>query len=186
MEALAAVSLAGNILQFLNLTAAAFSKSRQIHASISGTLKEHDDLESLTNDLKDSSGRLQASAGSVDPVLKQLCSRCSEVAEELLKALESLGVKGKHTRAQSLRKALKAMWGNEKLKILEERLARFRHELTLHVNVEMRYIGSSLRTIWIQKTDGELLGLESTHWIFNKLGLSKLLTMLQRRAHTRS
>ena len=76
MEALAAVSLAGNILQVLNFTGDAISKSRQIRASISGTLKEYDDLESLTIDLKSLSGRLQASPGPVDSVLQELCSSC--------------------------------------------------------------------------------------------------------------
>lgn len=138
MEALAAVSLAGNILQFLNFTCDAISESRQIHASVSGTLKEHDDLEGLTTDLKGLNRRLQASVGPVDPVLELLCSSCNKVADELLKALECLGVKGKYTRSQSLRKALKTLWGKERLKILEERLAGFRQELILHIIVELR------------------------------------------------
>ena len=133
MEALAAVGLAGNILQFLDFTHDTISKSRQIRTSISGTLKEHADLKGLTADLKDLSGRLQTSSGPVDLVLEQLCSRCREVADELLEVLESLRVKGKHTRFQSLRKALKVLWGKEKLRILEERLAGFRHELNLHI-----------------------------------------------------
>ena len=138
MEAFAAVSLAGNIFQFLNFAGDAISKSRQIHESISGTLKEHDELEVLTTDLKGLSGRLQASTGPVDSVLLQLSSSCSGVADELLKALESLGLKGKHTRSQSLRKILKALWGKEKLRSLERRLAELRQELTFHVAVELR------------------------------------------------
>ena len=91
MEALAAVSLAGNILQFLSFTGDAISKTRQIHAFILGTLKEHDDLEGLTTVLRGLSGRLQASVGSVDSGLEQLCSSCNEIADELLKALECIG-----------------------------------------------------------------------------------------------
>lgn len=138
MEALAAVSLAGNVLQFLNFTNDVISKSRQIHGSITGTLKENDDLEGLTSDLKCLSGRLQASAGPVDPVLVQLCSSCSEIADELLAALTRLGAKGNYTRSQSLRKALKALWGQEKLRSLERRLAEFRQQLIFHVVVELR------------------------------------------------
>ena len=163
MEALAAISLAGNILQFLNFTADAISKSRQIYTSVSGTLKEHDDLESLTTDLKGLSGRLQTSVGLVDSILEQLCSSCSEVADDLLKALECLGVKGKQTRSQSLRKALKALWGKEKLKNLEERLAGFRQELTLHIAVELRYSCSCLRSALACKADIVLLGLKLTY-----------------------
>lgn len=138
MEAIAAVSLAGNILQFLNFTGDVISKSRQIHHSISGTLREHDELEGCTSDLKALSGRLQASAGPVDSVLVQLCSSCCEVADELLVALKRIGVQGNTTRSQSLRRALKALWGQEGLRSLERRLAEFRQQLTFHVAVELR------------------------------------------------
>ena len=135
MGTLAAVSLAGNTLQFLDFAFDTISKSRQIRTFI---LKERPDLEDLTTDLKDLSSRLQASSGSVDLVLEQLSSRCREVAEELLEALESLRIKGEHTRFQNLRKALKVLWGQEKLRTLEERLAIFRQELILHIVVELR------------------------------------------------
>ena len=138
MEALAAISLAGNILQFLNFTGDVISKSRQIHDSSSGTLKEHDDLEGCTSDLKALSCRLQASAGPADSTLVQLCSSCCEVADELLVALKRLGVKENTTRSQSFKKVLKALWGQEKLRSLERRLADFRQQLTFHVAVELR------------------------------------------------
>ena len=144
METLAAVSLAGNILQFLSFTGATISKTRQIHASSSGTLKEHDDLEGIATHLKDLASRLQTSTEPVDPVLAQLCSSCSEVADELLKTVKYLGVKGKLKRSESFRKALKALWGKEKLRSLEERLAGFRQELSLHVAVDLRYRSSCL------------------------------------------
>ena len=163
MEALAAVSLAGNILQFLDFTHDAISKSHQIHTSISGTLKEHADLKGLTTDLKDLSGRLQASSGPVDLVLEQLCSRCREVADDLLEALESLRVRGKYTRFQCLRKALKVLWGQEKLRKLEERLAGFRHELNLHITVELRYHDSCLQLISRYKADDAIPGLDLTY-----------------------
>lgn len=150
MEAIAAISLAGNILQFLNFTGDAITTSRRIHASTSGTLNEHDNLERLATDLKYLSVRLQGSAGPVDSVLEQLCSSCNEVADELLKSLGHLGVKGKYTASQSLRKALKTLWGKEKLKLLEERLAGYRQELTLHMTVDLR---SRIDLLQLQQTD---------------------------------
>ena len=163
MVALAAASLAGHVLQSLSLTGDAISESLQIHASTSITLKEHDDLECLTIDFEDLSGRLQASAGSVDSVLEQPCSRCGEVAEELLRAREHLGVKGKYTRSPSLRKALKALWHKEKLTILEQRLAGFRQEMTLHITVNLRFNCSCLRSALAYKADDTLLDLGLTY-----------------------
>ena len=150
-------------VQFLNFTSEVISKSRQIHTSVSGTLKERDDLESLTTELKGLSVQLQTSTGPVDSVLKQLCSRCSEVADELLKAVERFGVKGKHSQSQSLRKTLNLLWGKEELKNLEGRLAQFRQELTLHVTVELRYIRCCILPALTCKADRALLGLELTY-----------------------
>ena len=163
MESLAAISLAGNVLQFLNFTGAAISKTRQIHASTSGTLKEHDDLEGISTDLKDLTSRLQTSTEPVGSVLGQLCSSCSEVADELLKSLKYLGVKGKLRRSESFRKALKALWGKEKLRSLEERLAGFRQELILHVAVDLRYRSSCLWLASVYKADFMLRDLELTY-----------------------
>ena len=183
MEPLAAVGLAGNIIQFLDFTRDTISKSRQIRTFIS---EGYADLENLTTHLKDLSGHLRSSSEPVDLVLEQLCSRCIEVAEELLEALGSLRIKGEHTHFQSLRKALKVLWGREKLKILEERLAGFRHELHLHITVELRYRYSCLQLISRYKAENAIPGLDLTYWSFNRHSLSKLLTILQRRAHKRS
>ena len=186
MESLAAISLAGNVLQFLNFTGAAISKTRQIHASTSGTLKEHDDLEGITTDLKDLTSHLQTSTEPVGSVLGQLCSSCSEVADELLKSLKYLGVKGKLKRSESFRKALKALWGKEKLRSLEERLAGFRQELILHVAVDLRYPSSFLWLASVYKADFILRGFKLTYWAFNKLSLFGHLTTLQKRAYKSS
>ncbi len=58
MEALAAVSLAGNILQFLDFVGTAVSKTREIYTSATGTLKEHEDIGTVSRDLKSVSGTL--------------------------------------------------------------------------------------------------------------------------------
>ena len=144
MEALAIVSLAGNILQFLDFVRGVVSKTGEIHNSALGNLNEHDDQENLTKDLKSLSGRLQNSAGHSDRALEKLCSRCCEVSDELITALEGLAVKGKRTRSQSVRKALKILWGKPKLQDLEARLGGFRQELNLHITVDLRYSPSGL------------------------------------------
>ncbi|KAF6226297.1 hypothetical protein HO133_009163 [Letharia lupina] len=83
MVALAAASLAGHVLQSLSLTGDAISKSRQIHASISGTLKEHDDLERLTIHFKDLSGRFVGLSRS----FQALDDATNEGAQKILEAL---------------------------------------------------------------------------------------------------
>ena len=141
MEAVAAVSLAGNILQFIDFITSVVSKSVEIYSSASGTLREHNDQESITNDIKSLSSIIRdgESAGPSDPMLQRLCTQCIEVAEELQAALDDHKIKGNHKKTESIRKSLKALWGKEKLLALEERVSSFRQELTLHVAVDLRY-----------------------------------------------
>ncbi|KAL6714010.1 hypothetical protein ACLMJK_008504 [Lecanora helva] len=139
MEALAAVSLAGNILQFVDFTISLIARSNEIYKSASGTTLAFKGQECITNDLKDLSSRIKSSSSTStsDSLLDRLCAQCQEVAEELHAALVKLSVKDRNTRSESVRKSLKALWGKDKLKALEARLAGFRQELTLHVTVDL-------------------------------------------------
>lgn len=52
---------------------------------------------------------------SSDPVLQDLATRCQAASTELLYELDKIAVKGKKSKRQSLRKALKAAWGEDNL-----------------------------------------------------------------------
>lgn len=51
MEVLSAISLASNIVQFLEFSLQVLSKGNKIHRSVDGTLEENLDLEIVTSDL---------------------------------------------------------------------------------------------------------------------------------------
>lgn len=136
MEALAAVSLAGNILQFVDFSGKVISSSKQLYRSADGSLVENSDSEKITKDLKALSEVIQQS-GSSDPVLGELCIGCIAISGQLLHALEKLQVKGKHSRSQSLRKALKSLWGKQAVRSLEARMG-YREQLILHLSVDNR------------------------------------------------
>lgn len=140
MENLAIVSLVGNIVQFVDFTGELVGKSVELYRSSEGTLAEHADAELATNHLKLLSNKLKdASTIAGDCVLKSLCESCQVTAEELLAALNKVKVNGKQGRWKSSRKALQSVWNKEKIHALEDRLAKFREELNLHVTVELRY-----------------------------------------------
>lgn len=138
MEAVAIVSLVGNILQFIDCVGTLVSKSNSLYGSASGTLQEYDHHEMLALHLETMAAKARKSAQNAGGLLENLCSRCCEISDELRQALASFAMKGKQSRTQSLRKALKAYWGREKFLNLETRLAGFRQELTLHVTVDLR------------------------------------------------
>ncbi len=140
MEALAAVSLVGTVVQLVEFATKLTSKTAELHRSRDGVLIENADVESITKDLVELSDRLKATTEGTIPRLAALCVSCGEVADELLTGLARL--KGAPSRgagkAKSVRLALRSIWSKEEIAGIERRLSGFRDEVNLHVVVEIR------------------------------------------------
>ena len=142
MEALAAISLVGNIYQFLEFSELLISRSVKLHRFRNGTLPEYADLEAVTRHLISLNTNLQTSTASTDEGLQKLCISCKDLADELLKALEQLRQNGERGMVMNIRKALRSMWKEKDIQRLDQRLKRFREELSLNTIVDLRYVFS--------------------------------------------
>jgi hypothetical protein len=139
MEALTAISLVGNIVQFVDFGSKLISKSAQLYRSSEGALAENIDIEMATNDLVLLNNQLKTGASTTgDTALERLCKSCNDTADDLLAALDKVKVKGKQQKWKSIRKALQSEWSKGEIGQLEQRLAMFRDELNLHVVVDLR------------------------------------------------
>ena len=136
LESLAALSLAGNIVQFVDFGCRLFSKSRELYKSSDGVLAENAELENIANSLTALSKGLrvessQAERESTDYTnLKALAKDCGNIATELLEALRELKVKDPHKKLECFRTALKRIWRSEKIEKISERLDRSGGRLT--------------------------------------------------------
>lgn len=147
LDPLSALSLAGTVVQFVDFTIKILEKGRQTYKSADGSTAEHEDLNAITNDLIRLNERLKSSMHS-DREVKQLsldeqalegvASDCSSIAQELLDHLQQLKVQGKKTKLKSLRQALKNVWNKGELEELDDRLARYREELEVHLLVSIK------------------------------------------------
>lgn len=134
MEAVLAIALAGNILQFLQAAGSVLSKAQQLYRSIDGILIEHADSKRIAQDLKRRSTQIsQAVDGIPAPELCRVCNECASIASELVPVLEKLQVKGKHSRSQSIRKAIEGVLRSDQIFKLEKRLSKCREQLVLHI-----------------------------------------------------
>ena len=151
--ALAAVGLAGSIVQFVSFSTDILSKSREIHRSASDTTEENVDFAHVSRDLKSLREQLQkASTGS--ETLSELAERCLRTSDELSKALKELKGKGKlqapasqntarsynssTAKWTSFRRALKALWGKQRVKDLVSRLEGLRDQVAFHLISDQR------------------------------------------------
>ena len=140
MEALATIGLVGNICQFLEFSELLISRTVKLRRFRNGILPEHADLEAVTRHLISLSASLQTSAASTDDGLQKLCVSCQDVADELLGALEQLKRKGERGKMMNIRKALHSVLKEKDIQRLDQRLRRFREELSFNTIVDLRYV----------------------------------------------
>ena len=144
-ESLAAIGLAGNIIQFISFSFVLVSKTRELHQSASGTLDENVDLNMVSRDIRTFSKKINSTTGSSPTRLSEIATRCDTVAIELLDALAALkrshnvlGPEDIPRRWQSFRKALKSVWGKAHIEELKARLALLRDQVTMHLVSDTR------------------------------------------------
>jgi len=137
-EGLAAIGLAGNIVQFVSFTFVLVSKTKELHESASGTLNDNVDLSIIAQDIRSFTNRL-TSNGRSSGRLVDIARRCDTIAHELLDAITKLqhrhGARSGNapTRWQSFRQALKSLWGKAHIEELKARLGGLRDQVTLHL-----------------------------------------------------
>jgi hypothetical protein len=133
LDPMSALSLAGNVVQFVSFSTGLVSGAYAIYHSSEGTSMENLELEFVTENLKQFSLRLSrgskfpsssfyaTSPSSSDESLRQLSKSCKEVADELLSVLNDLkvNIKGEHRKWDSFRQALKSVWKKDKIELRE-------------------------------------------------------------------
>ncbi|KAK2763569.1 hypothetical protein CKAH01_15961 [Colletotrichum kahawae] len=133
-ESLAALGVASNIVQFVELgfkiTKAVIETYRSTDPN--GLAERNVDLVAMTSSLKDRCTLLQDDAvAKADPITMGLLKRCIKVANELLSELEGLKMSTTN-RHQSLAKfvvSVKAYWKKSKIEDLAARIVDIRKEI---------------------------------------------------------
>lgn len=144
MEALVVVGLVSNIIQIVDVSSKLLLSSKEIYRSSSGVLTEYADIETAATHLVSLNNKIKDSISATsDNALKRLCESCSSTTDELFAALNMVKVEDKNSKWKSIRKALRSIWTKEKITALEERLARLREEVNLHLILNVRYVSKS-------------------------------------------
>lgn len=156
LDPLTALSVAGNIVQFIDFSTKLIAKGHELYNSANGASVGNAELEVIAKDLQDLNGRLQsprpsenvkAGLSDSDVALQTLSKKCSGVAAELILTLNELKVHSTANRRwKSIRQALKGLIRKEELDEMLKRLQLFRDELNLHILLSMRYKLPSLRS----------------------------------------
>lgn len=161
MDPLSALSLAGNVVQFVDFGYKLVSNSRDFYKSSHGALEAHVQLELITSDLRAFLDKLKQR-----PALKLsgpqtrketkweadfdgICNHAGKVAEELVARQEGLRVKGAgHRRWESLQMAVRSAWRRNEIERLKEELSELRDVLETRLMLSIRSVDlASVRQI---------------------------------------
>jgi len=141
IEALAAVGLAGNIVQFIDFGCRLLTEARQIQTSSSGVSAKNLEIETVAVKLRYLADGLSSSNPlpciGINYQLKQLADDAILIIDELLEAIEHVRLKG-GGNLRSFAHALQNSGKNKRIEKLDAKLSRMQGQLNTHLLALMR------------------------------------------------
>jgi hypothetical protein len=150
MDPVTALGVASSVVQLVDFTQGLFRSTYEIYKSASGRTETHINLQSITASLKTLTDNLARSVERATPApdkepsnhdaeLLTLCQKCRVVAEKLSSALEGLSTQKAQSFWHSFGVALHTVWKKREIELLENELETFRQQISLQINVYVRY-----------------------------------------------
>ncbi|KIW32474.1 uncharacterized protein PV07_04019 [Cladophialophora immunda] len=150
-EAIAALSLASNILQVIDFGSKFVSTAWKIYNATHRNLESLDEIASLNllnhslsavlQDIRTQSCGTDL-AGESNRGILNLSKECATLVENLVTSLNEIARGDPHRKRAAVVAAFKLMWKREEMNVLQARLNDFRSQLTLSLLVSMRYYAS--------------------------------------------
>ena len=168
MEGLAALSLAANIVQFLDFARTLISASRDI--STTGNRKEYVEYAAIVRRVCYLTSQIQIPEGlerkTADPdltTLYPLVDSCSEVSKELIDKIEKLTASDEAGRVESFHLALKGQFQHRNIERLRSRVDRISKQINRYFSqANFKRIDESLASLKLQS---ELFNVDRTQQI---------------------
>lgn len=131
LEGLAAVSLAGNILQFVTTAKKLVSTTREVLDS--GAKTAHKELEIIAKDWRGRLELLSAPTDRTNDSLEALAIQCKEIADNLLAILAKLRLDEDRDKFKSFLQALRGQWHESAIEALRQRLNTIGQAVCAHI-----------------------------------------------------
>ncbi|KAK6531987.1 hypothetical protein TWF694_003150 [Orbilia ellipsospora] len=142
MDPLTALGTCSSILQIIDFSCKILSKGNQLRKSVSGTLTEHLQIETINDHLIGLVAPLKQQSNTITgpqaQKLNELTRLSLQMADELSVVLNDLKALGPRTRWKTLRAAVKSVWKKEKVEEMLKRLVAIRDELEFGILLALR------------------------------------------------
>ncbi|KAH6652789.1 hypothetical protein BKA67DRAFT_677958 [Truncatella angustata] len=170
MEALVAVGVASNLVQFVDFAVKLIRTSNELrHNAASAENREHVlltiHLQKIATDINNTSQAIEQhnlSESPDDEALRPVIKGCCLLAQQLLQRLEGCGIRPGQTNTFTARarSTLKCMWNKREVQDISDRLERFRTEISLHLICQIEQRQMLYQTLLPKKED--LAALQDT------------------------
>ncbi|PVH77304.1 hypothetical protein DL98DRAFT_638501, partial [Cadophora sp. DSE1049] len=168
-EALAAFSVAANIVAFIDFGTKVFSAGYRLRKSAHGALDSNETHEQMTTDLANVINDLELSIrlSSTDCQLTSnelglldLAKQCKTVATKLFVALEGLKIQGKHSKWNTFKTALKTVWKETEIEDMQMSIDRFKQQLIVRLLASFRLVSNPQSTFYrVERIDENTQGV---------------------------
>ncbi|KAH7087599.1 hypothetical protein FB567DRAFT_525324 [Paraphoma chrysanthemicola] len=156
MEAVAAFSLASNVLQVIDFAANIVSRGHKLYISADGRVEEHAVLDAALNNLTELYNTLQSTsshkarrtrlkATPTDRQLIKLQNESEKIVKDLRSKLETVRISGPHRKWQSIYQALRSVSSDKEISRLASKLQSIRKEVDTAILVSLRHSIEDLR-----------------------------------------
>ncbi|KAL1870896.1 hypothetical protein Daus18300_004985 [Diaporthe australafricana] len=142
MDGFSAVSLAGNVAQFVEYGIRIIRKTQEIAKSTQGVSKEVEELKTIVDDIDPTLRSIKNRSNSDDNFddddsLQRLVEKCLDLSPKVSDILESLRLKDSHgpRPVQALRKAAQTLHKKGEMDQLSTRLFSLRSQISAHLIV---------------------------------------------------
>ncbi|KAI2609247.1 hypothetical protein GGR54DRAFT_632994 [Hypoxylon sp. NC1633] len=143
MEAVAAVGLASNVLQFVEFIAKLIRISNELRNNAASSENRNHQviathLEAISHNISKSAQAISQTSMTASPEEKA-SDGCCDLATQLLERLRSCGIQiGQNgSRLQRAKVAFKAIWNKREIEEISSRLQFFRSELNIHYTFQI-------------------------------------------------
>lgn len=142
MDAVAAFSLAGTILQFIDTGSRFVALAWKLYQRGLEDTDKHYYLLKITDSLNAVLPELKSSKSDDvnESNLGKLAEDCGEIAAQLLTALKKISAVGTGRRRDALKTAFRLYYKQGDVRTLEDQLGSFRSQLNLHLLLALRWV----------------------------------------------
>ena len=138
MDPVTVFSLVCGVIQIVDTSMEVAKKCRELYKN--GASSEDREIENMAKHLTDLYENLDPRAQDGPRELQDLCSKCSNTAQQLCTEVQKLKVNGPHRKREAVVKTVKAVWKRNIIDDIQKQLDGYQKLLDSNILVDLRFV----------------------------------------------